>query len=203
LSAFIQKELNGNIIAVEAPNTRLNMKKAKKSEAENKNVVDQEVDHNAEVAENEAPAERDIEAELAEMSDKFLRLYSEFDNYRRRTTKERADLLKSAAKDVLFELLPVADDFDRTVTSIHNGADLKALTEGVNLVHTKFMSVLTKQGLEHMASQGLDFDPEFHEAITKIPSPTPELKGKVVDVIEKGYTINDKVLRYAKVVVGE
>lgn len=147
--------------------------------------------------------ERDLEAELAEMNDKFLRLYSEFDNFRRRSAKEKADLMKSAAKDMLEDMLPVVDDFGRTMEAIKGGTDLAALTEGVMLVHNKFANVLKKNGLEPFEAKGEIFDADYHEAITKIPAPTDDLKGKVVDVVEQGYMLNNKVLRYAKVVVGE
>lgn len=151
----------------------------------------------------EAKSEPTAEDKIAELNDKYIRLYSEFDNYRRRTTKERAELIKSAGKDIIQDLLAVVDDFDRTLDAMDKTEDVKAFTEGVKLVQHKFMNVLQKQGLEHFETKGEVFDPELHEAITKIPAPTEDLQGKVVDVIEKGYMLNDKVLRYAKVVVGE
>jgi len=184
------------------------MKKSKKATKKKEEVVDQQeesvvneegTDEAAEVATGEVNwAEK-----ASELNDKYLRLYSEFDNYRKRTIKERADLIKSAARDMLEDLLPVVDDFDRTLESMSQTEDVKAFTEGVKLVQQKFMNTLQKQGLNHFESKGEAFDPEVHEAITKIPAPSDDLKGKVVDVIEKGYKLNDKVLRYAKVVVGE
>ncbi|MBI1307640.1 MAG: nucleotide exchange factor GrpE [Bacteroidetes bacterium] len=156
-------------------------------------------------SEQTADASKDVAAQIAELNDKYLRLYSEFDNYRRRTAKEKLDMMKSASADLLTELLPIADDFDRTVGSFENvnEKDMNAIIEGIVLVHNKFKGVLEKQGLKFFEAKEQPFDPDFHEAITKIPAPSSDLKGKVVDVIEKGYMLNDKVLRYAKVVVGE
>ena len=148
---------------------------------------------------------RDFERELQELNDKYLRLFSEFDNFRRRTARERLELLKSASADLLTELLPVADDLDRTLQSLEgaNEENIVNLIEGVKLVQHKFISTLERQGLKFFESREKDFDSDYHEAITKIPAPSKKLKGKIVDVIEKGYMLNDKVLRYAKVVVGE
>lgn len=182
------------------------MKKGKKTQKdEQQEEMEQQGQKNPEVAEQPTDEKKElsVEEKLAEMSDKYLRLYSEFDNYRRRTVKERADLIKSAGKDILSDLLAVVDDFDRTIESLGQTKDMDAFAEGVKLVQHKFMTTLEKQGLEHFDSKGMEFDPEVHEAITKIPAPSADLKGKVVDVIEKGYKLNDKVLRYAKVVVGE
>jgi molecular chaperone GrpE len=142
-------------------------------------------------------------AEHAAVHDKYVRLHAEFDNFRKRTAKERLDLLQSAAGDTLQRILPVLDDMERAV--VHNGAvdDVATLKQGFELVQQKFSNILLAQGLKPMRCKGEAFDPELHEAITKAPAPTPELKGKVIDVVENGYTLNDKVLRYAKVVVGE
>ncbi|MCB0734919.1 MAG: nucleotide exchange factor GrpE [Flavobacteriales bacterium] len=183
------------------------MKKAKNNQPENEatELRDQEMEATAETTTGETAESSGTEDKVAELNDKYLRLYSEFDNYRRRTARERLDLMKSAAADLLSELLPVADDFDRTVSSIETSEkkEIDALLEGVKLVQHKFINTLQKQGLTAFDAMEQPFDPDVHEAITKIPAPTPELKGKVVDVIEKGYMLNDRVLRYAKVVVGE
>lgn len=140
---------------------------------------------------------------LAEINDKYLRLYSEFDNFKRRTAKERIDLLQGASKEVVLAMIPVLDDFERAERSIQASQDLEALKEGVKLVHHKFRSILTQQGLQPMDSLGKEFDVDFHEAITKVPAPSKDMKGKVVDEVEKGYLLKDKVIRFAKVVVGE
>lgn len=144
-----------------------------------------------------------LEAQIADLKDKHLRLFSEFDNYRKRTAKERIELFKTANADLLIDLLPVLDDFDRALQSFEKTEDVKAIKEGVGLIQNKFKNTLEKKGLKCMDSLNKDFDTDFHEALTEIPAPSEELKSKVVDVIEKGYLLNDKVIRYAKVVVGK
>lgn len=140
--------------------------------------------------------------ELALANDKFLRLYAEFDNYKRRTSKERVELLQTAGKDVIVSLLPVLDDFERASRAIENAKDVSAVKEGVSLVHSKLKNLLGQKGLKEMVSKGQPFDADIHEAVTNIPAPTDDLKGKIVDVLEEGYMLNDKVIRFAKVVVG-
>lgn len=144
-----------------------------------------------------------LEKQIIELKDKHLRLFSEFDNFRKRTTKERIELFKSAHQDLMLDLLPVIDDFDRAMLSFEDSEDAAAIKEGVALIYNKFKSTLEKKGLKCMDSKEKEFDTDFHEAITEIPAPTKDLKSKVVDVVEKGYTLNDKVIRYAKVVVGK
>ena len=142
-----------------------------------------------------------LQAELAESKDKYLRLYSEFENFRRRTAKEKLELIQSAGETVLKTLLPVADDFDRAEKSFKDRNDQDA--EGFMLIKNKFNKVLEQSGVKIMdITQGSDFNADLHEAITQIPAPNESLKGKIVDVIERGYLLNDKVIRYAKVVVG-
>jgi molecular chaperone GrpE len=131
-----------------------------------------------------------------------LRLYSEFDNYKRRTAKERLELFKTAAEEIIVSLLPVLDDFDRAMTAAEGSKDSADVKEGMALIKNKLMKTLAQQGLEPMNSMGKPFDTDNHEAITKIPAPKKKLKGKVVDVIEKGFFLNGKVIRHAKVVVG-
>ncbi len=144
----------------------------------------------------------EMEEKYNDLNDKYLRLYSEFDNYRKRTNKEKIDTLKSASQEVIIDLLPVLDDFDRARQSMEeHGADEESL-KGVELIHTKLFSILSQKGLEPMDSTGKDFDTDYHEAVTNIPAPTPEMAGKVVDVIQKGYLLNGKIIRFAKVVVG-
>lgn len=137
------------------------------------------------------------------LNDKYLRLYSEFENYRRRTAKEKLDSLRSGGATIVKELLPVVDDFDRAIVSNDIVDDPEALKEGFKLIHNKLYRILEQQGLKPMDSMEKPFDTEYHEAITNIPAPTDDLKGKVVDVAEKGYFFNDMVLRYAKVIVGK
>lgn len=144
-----------------------------------------------------------LQAELSESKDKYLRLYSEFDNYRRRTSKERLELIKTAGEDIITSLLPVIDDFERAQKSLDEKADVKAVLEGIDLIYNKFYKALEAKGVKSIdIKQGADFDPEIQEAITQIPAPSEKLKGKVVDVIEKGYYLEEKVIRFAKVVTG-
>ncbi len=153
--------------------------------------------------ENAGPtAEDKLKDEVAQANDKYLRLYAEFDNFRRRTQKERAELLQTAGKEIIVAMLPVLDDFERAVKAMENSTDILAVKEGVALVQHKLRNILTQKGLKEMESKGAAFDADIHEAITNIPAPTDELKGKVIDELEKGYYLNDKVVRFAKVVVG-
>lgn len=157
-----------------------------------------------EIVEEELSPEEKLRIDVAEAKDKYLRLYSEFENFRRRNAKERLDLVKTASADLITELLPVVDDFERATKSFEETEENKGILEGINLVKNKFIKVLESKGLTAMNNEpGIEFDPEIHEAITKIPAPDKKLKGKVVDTVEKGYTLNEKVIRYAKVVIGE
>lgn len=143
-----------------------------------------------------------LKAEVTEANNKFLRLYAEFDNYKRRTSRERIELLQTAGKDVLVSLLPVLDDFERAMKSMETATDVDAVKEGVELIQNKLKSTLTNQGLKEMESLGEPFDADLHDAITNVPAPSEDLKGKVIDELEKGYYLNDKVIRFAKVIVG-
>jgi len=151
----------------------------------------------------EPKPETDPGAALAELNDRFLRLYSEFDNYRKRTLKEKLELSKTASADVISKLLPVLDDFERAIKAFESNAEVStALKEGIVLIFNKFFTILNQQGLEQMKTIGEVFNTDFHEAITNIPVTNPEQKNTVIDEIEKGYLLNDKVIRFAKVVVG-
>ena len=143
-----------------------------------------------------------LEEELTEMKDKYLRLYSDFDNYKRRTSKERLDLLKTATQEVVLALLPVVDDFQRARQSLQNAQDVEAVKEGVELIYHKLYSILQQKGLKPMEAVGAAFDADIHEAITQVPSTDESQKGKVIDEVEKGYYLHDKVIRFAKVVIG-
>ncbi len=147
-------------------------------------------------------AEDKLKEELTLANDKFLRLYAEFDNYKRRTSKERVELLQTAGKDVIVSLLPVLDDLERASRAIENAKDVAAVKEGISLVQNKFKNIMVQKGLKEMVSKGQPFDADIHEAVTNIPAPDESLKGKIVDVLEEGYLLNDKVIRYAKVIVG-
>jgi molecular chaperone GrpE len=145
----------------------------------------------------------ELEKEVAQWNDKYLRLYSEFDNYRKRSIKERVELSKTAASDLITSLLPVLDDFERALNAMETEEDKEnAMIDGINLIYNKLKNILNQQGLERMKVTGEEFNTDFHEALANIPAPKPELKGKVVDVIQNGYLLNGTVIRYAKVVVG-
>ncbi|WKN43695.1 nucleotide exchange factor GrpE [Tunicatimonas pelagia] len=147
--------------------------------------------------------EEDPNIAVAEAKDKYLRLYAEFENYRRRTAKERLELIKTASEDIMSALIPVIDDFERSLDIFKENEAVAPMYEGIQLVHQKMVKILEQKGLTRMeVAQGSDFDSEYHEAVVQTPAPSEELKGKVVDVIESGYFIGEKVLRYAKVVIG-
>jgi molecular chaperone GrpE len=151
----------------------------------------------------EIPKIKTPEELVAEMNDKYLRLYSEFDNYRKRSNREKIDIIKNASGDVLKELLSVLDDFHRAEKANAESDDSEALKEGFKLIQNKLFSILERKGLKAMDSIGKEFNVDHHEAITDIPAPSEDMKGKVVDAIESGYFLNDRVLRFAKVVVGK
>ena len=140
--------------------------------------------------------------EIAELKDKYLRLYADFENFRRRTSKEKLELLSTASADVIKLILPVVDDFERAKVSFDSSVEIEALKEGVDLIYIKLYKTLEAKGLKPMESKGETFDVELHESIAQFPAPSEDLKGKVIDEIEKGYYLNDKVIRYAKVIVG-
>ncbi|TPE43679.1 nucleotide exchange factor GrpE [Pontibacter mangrovi] len=167
-------------------------------------TTEEELNQAEETEEATAETQEDNTAiELAEMKDKFVRLMAEFENFRRRTAKERLELIKTANQDTMSELLPVLDDMERARQSMENTKDLDTMLQGLELVFHKLKHVTMQKGLKPMETKaGDDFDSDMHEAVTQIPAPSEELKGKIVDVIEKGYTLNEKVIRFAKVVIG-
>lgn len=150
-------------------------------------------------AENTASS---AEAQVAEMKDKYLRLLADFENFRRRTAKEKVEFLQTAEEGVILAIIPVLDDFERALKSIEKAQDLTSVKEGVQLIYHKLYKTLEQRGLKPMESVGKEFNGETHEAITQIPAPSEELKGKVVDEVEKGYTLKEKIIRFAKVIVG-
>lgn len=151
----------------------------------------------------EESQEEILQKKVDELNDKYLRLYSEFDNFKRRTAKERIELFSTAGKDILTDLLPVLDDMDRAIKGNKTLDDVQEVKKGLELIHNKFFNILEQKGLKPFKSIGEIFDPEIHDALTKIPASKKKDKGKVIDEIEKGYKLNGKVIRFAKVVVGE
>jgi molecular chaperone GrpE len=162
---------------------------------------DNSAELNPEAVQDKVEHKNDYESKIAELNDRYLRLYSEFDNYRKRTQKEKAELSKWASEDLMKAILPVLDDFERGMKSMENPTDIKALKEGVALIFSKFKKILEQKGLTALESAGLAFDPDLHEAITQVPGPE-DMRGKVIDEVEKGYLLGGKVIRYSKVVVG-
>lgn len=188
-------------------------KKASKSqeenevlEAENQTATEEMVEEQeaAQTEEQaEVSAEEKLEQELAEAKDKYLRLYSEFENFRRRNAKERIDLIKTASSDLMVELLPTIDDFERANKANQSQEDIEAVKEGFNLISTKLMKTLESKGLKLMDTEkGTAFDADLHEAVTQFPVEDEKLKGKIIDTVEKGYYLGERVIRFAKVVIG-
>ncbi|UCG26620.1 MAG: nucleotide exchange factor GrpE [Bacteroidales bacterium] len=163
-------------------------------------ITDEEPETAGEEPEEEKKSEEQIKNELQE---KYLRLSADFDNYRKRTLKERMDLIKLANEELLLNLLPVMDDFERALQSMEKTTDCKALKQGIDLIYNKFKDFLNASGVKEINAVNEKFNTDLHEAVTQIPAPAKKMKGKVVDVIEKGYLLNDKVIRFSKVVIGE
>jgi len=177
-------------------------KKKESKKAENSENVAEE----SQVKENtneETAKEPTPEEKYSELNNRFLRLYAEFENYRKRTNKERLDLITNANSDLLKDLVPVIDDFERAIANNVEAEDIEGIKEGFSLIYNKYKGLLESKGLKAMEAKGEVFDPELHEAIANLPTEDKKMKGKVIDDVEKGYFLNDKVLRFAKVVVGQ
>jgi len=164
-------------------------KETKKDKAHKKSKVEEQLEK--------------AESELLDMKDKHIRLQAEFDNYRKRTLKERMELLKTAGESVLIGILPVIDDFDRAVQTLDNIEEESHVKDGVKLIYNKFQDFLKQNGIKEIEAKEQSFDTDLHEAITTFPAPSEDLKGKIIDVVQKGYYLNDKVIRHSKVVIGE
>lgn len=183
---------------------KIEVEETPKQEQAQEKPEEKEIMDETESGEQEEPKkEPTAEEKLAELQDRYLRLSAEYDNFRKRTLKEKIDMQKSANENLLNALLPVADDFDRAMLSVDEAKDIEAVKEGLRLISGKFNGFLNQQGIKEIEALKKDFDTDLHEAITKIPAPSKKLKGKVVDVVQKGYFLNDKVLRFSKVVIGE
>ncbi|HOF98109.1 MAG TPA: nucleotide exchange factor GrpE [Paludibacteraceae bacterium] len=178
-----------------------NEKKHQQQHKENEdNIIPQSENSEAENTEKELERLRE---ECEDLADKNLRLLAEFDNYRKRMLKEKADLLKNGGENVLVNILPLVDDFERALKAIETSDDIEAVKEGIHLIYGKFVDFLNKNNVKEIPTENVEFNTQYHEAVSKIPAPSEELKGKVIECLSKGYTLNDKVIRYAKVVVGE
>lgn len=188
------------------------MKKSKQNSKPQPDETEQKAEVKAEQAAEETQAAApeqaetpkvDYEAKYNELNDTHLRLMAEFDNYRKRMMRERADLIKNASERVVVDLLPIVDDFERSLKSMETAADVAAVSEGVNLIYQKILTLLKQQGVSVIETENQPFNEEMHEAVTTIPAPSEELKGKIVDCVQKGYQMNEKVIRFPKVVVGK
>lgn len=176
----------------------------------NEQTVEEAVENNNEAgAEEEAPKEETVEdklaaaeAKVAEMQDKYLRQVAEFDNYRKRTIKEKAELILNGGEKTITAILPILDDMERALATMDKLEDVAAVKEGVELIFQKFIKVLGEQGVKKIDTENADFNVDLHEAIAQVPAPSDELKGKVMDCVKTGYTLNDKVIRHAQVAVG-
>ncbi len=176
----------------------------------NEQTVEEAVENNNEAgAEEEAPKEETVEdklaaaeAKVAEMQDKYLRQVAEFDNYRKRTIKEKAELILNGGEKTITAILPILDDMERALATMDKLEDVAAVKEGVELIFQKFIKVLGEQGVKKIDTDNADFNVDLHEAIAQVPAPSDELKGKVMDCVKTGYTLNDKVIRHAQVAVG-
>lgn len=164
-------------------------------------------DENAEKSEKEEDDAQSVveklQEALEEQKDKYLRLSAEFDNYRKRTLKEKSELILNGSEKSIISILPIVDDFERAMASMESAEDVEAVADGVKLIYDKLMKTLEKDGVKVIATKGESLDTDYHEAIAVIPAPSEELKGKIVDCVQNGYTLNEKVIRHAKVVVGE
>ncbi|MEP1854854.1 nucleotide exchange factor GrpE [Nonlabens ulvanivorans] len=182
-------------------------KEDKNINVEDPNVKDQTTSNaEADVAEekNVKSPEEQLQDQLVAEKDKFMRLFAEFENYKKRTTKERIELFKTASQDVVVAMLPVLDDFERALSHIEEDKEAEELRKGVLLIYNKLVSTLGQKGLSKIeVNQGDAFDADIHEAITQIPAPSDDLKGKIIDVVEHGYKLGEKIIRYPKVVIGQ
>lgn len=197
----LQQEENENV--ENSKNTQQDAEEKKDNPEEEDKVEAKEEKDKDEAKESKDEKIEQLETKLSGLSDKHLRLQAEFDNFRRRTLKEKADLVKSGGESVIITILPIIDDFERALDSLKDAPNDDAGKQGTTLIYTKFKDFLKQNNVKEIEALNKDFDVDLHEAVTKIPAPNKKQKGKVVDVIQKGYMLNDKVIRFAKVVIGE
>lgn len=171
---------------------------------QNESTVEEQTDtENLSESDKVAAELAELKAKYADLSNSHLRLMAEFDNFRKRTLKEKSDLIKNGGESTLVRILPVVDDFERAMSVLENATDMQAVVDGIGLIYTKFSDFLKQNNVTAIETNNVVFDTEYHEAITTIPAPSEELKGKIIDCVQKGYLLNEKVIRFAKVVVGE
>jgi molecular chaperone GrpE len=195
--------INQGAMAVKKKKGKVEEKEQVESVSERKDGVENEVNKNQSDTNPDEVKEQTSDDKYNDLNNRFLRLYAEFENFRKRTNKERLDIINNANADLLKDLIPVIDDFERAITNNEGSEDVVAIKEGFSLIYNKYKGILNTKGLKPMESKGEVFDPEVHEAVANMPTEDKELKGKIIDDLEKGYFLNEKVLRYAKVVVGQ
>jgi molecular chaperone GrpE len=195
--------INQGAMAVKKKKGKVEEKEQVESVSERKDDVENEVNKNQSDTNPDEVKEQTSDEKYNDLNNRFLRLYAEFENFRKRTNKERLDIINNANADLLKDLIPVIDDFERAITNNEGSEDVVAIKEGFSLIYNKYKGILNTKGLKPMESKGEVFDPEVHEAVANMPTEDKELKGKIIDDLEKGYFLNEKVLRYAKVVVGQ
>ena len=194
-------ESDKDILKNNSPEGDLSETPEPKPEPENSEEQEEEC---ATEPEQEADSETELlRNELSEAKDKYLRLSAEFDNYRKRTLREKTELMQTAGESLLNNILPLADDFERGLDTVDLAEDIEAVKEGMKLIYNKLKDFLSSNGVKEISAMNEPFDADRHEAVTNIPAPSEDLKGKVVDVIQKGYTLHEKIMRYPKVIVGE
>ena len=194
------KNVNSNKTSSATSKRTAKSTKSGKNKSDAKKVEDKKANDNSDSKGIDAPS---LEEKLAETQDKYIRLSAEFDNYRKRTLKEKMELTKTAGESLLTNILPVMDDFERALQVMESATDCKSMKDGIDLIYSKFQEFLKVNGVKEIKALNQVFNSDIHEALTKIPAPDKKRKGKVVDVIQKGYYLNDKIIRYSKVVIGE
>ncbi len=188
----------------EAPEVSNDMEQEEQNQQqEQTNEVDEPEEKKEVPTENPEDEKEVLTRQLENLNDKYLRLIAEYDNFRKRTLREKIELSKSAGEDILLGILPVMDDFDRARTHLESASDVNAVKEGINLIYNKLQEFLNQRGVKEIETTEQEFDSDLHEAVTKIPAPSEEMKGKIIDCVQKGYKLNDRVIRFPKVVVGE
>jgi molecular chaperone GrpE len=205
------KKKNASMEAEKTKNPEINTDELTNPQAEITDSVNSENTEKQEIKTEEKSSEsktetsstENFEEKYKEFYDKYLRLSAEFDNYRKRTLKERMEFYKTAGEDILTGILPVIDDFERAIKSINDAKDIQPISEGIQLIYNKFKEFLNQKGVKEIEALKQEFNTDLHDALTKMPAPDENLKGKIIDVIQKGYYLNDKVIRHSKVVVGE
>ncbi|MFY9597256.1 MAG: nucleotide exchange factor GrpE [Dysgonamonadaceae bacterium] len=187
------------------PQDREKMKKTASPAEEEKNTTinDNLSDEKEKTQTSEQDEQQKLQQKYDELNEKYIRLFADYDNYRKRTLREKADIIKSGGEKVLSDIIPLIDDFERAIAALHKSDDKEALLEGIDLIYNKFLNFLRQHGIKEIEAIGQPFDPEKFEAVGTIPAPEESQEGIVIDLVQKGYTLNDKVIRFPKVIVGE